>query len=309
LDSEEELKQNVISDKALCGYCFPADFEKAVKNYAIGEKSELPYKNALIKCYQKDSGNFIEVANEIVFTAMYEPYSREIQKNFVNSDTERGTDDLTEDDWKLIEEYFNSYDISDDLFTFMHVSGTEVSNEKQSKVSIMMLPVRGLILTLIFIAAMTGGVVLFRDKEKGVFQAITMSRRGILNYMYIFIPGFIAGVVGVAGIYFAGLGTGILNEVFCMFAYILLITGMGNIVRRLCRNVNFFVSCIPIYALLNLIFCPVFVDVSIMVPVAGVLKKMLPVYYGLSCIYDTHIKIGMIVAGAILMLSMIKDKE
>jgi len=309
VDSYETLCNQVISDTAVCGFVFPEDFKSVVKALAEGDRSKLPYRKAAVKCVKKEGSNFVQIAKEVVFTSYYEAYSKEILLNYMLNNEEHGTDKMTEEDLELLEKYRLSYDIQSEFFTFYHLDGSENTMLKDDSVSYMMLPVRGLILTLILLASMTGGVMLFRDKEKGMFDSIVLERRGIINYIYFLIPAFMAGMIGIIGIMFSGTAEALHQEIISMIIYVFFVAGVCNFIRILAGDINIFVSTIPIFLLMNIILCPVFIDINGMIPMGSYIQKVLPVYYGLSSLYDGQIQIIMMVVGVLLLGVETKDKK
>lgn len=308
-DSEEKIMDDVRSGYAVCGYVFPENFEEAVKNFVVGKKAELPFNPAIVKSIRKEQTNYSQIADEMIFTSFYETFSHEVLMDFMLNDKVDGKTRMEEGDRALLEEYYQSYDIKDELFRFEYADGSENTLLSEQDTSFLMLPIRGMILVVILLAAMTGGIVLYQDKERGVFQSITMNRRGIINYIYILIPTVLAGAIGLVGMWFAGTYTTTARELPAMVLYIFLVTGVCNILRRIFKEANWFVSFIPMFLLLNIILCPVFIDLSGMVPQIKYVQAVLPVYYGMNCLYDEGIRMTMAVIAAVLCLGIFKDKE
>lgn len=295
--SEEEAYENVESGTAVCAYVFPNNFEEMVEKYVTGDRGELAYNGHLVKCIRAEETNYSKITEELVFASFYQKFANEVLKDFM----EEYRESFTEKDWKNVQAYYNDYSIEAEFFRFEYIDGSENTLMTQQKTSFLLLPVRGLILLLILLAAMTGGVISYRDKERGLFQSITVNRRGMLNYSYVLIPAVIAAGAGLAGIWFANIWTNVSREIICMTLYVFFVTGVCNLVRRVCRNGLRFASIIPLFLMFNMVFCPVFVDLSPMLPQIKYIQPILPVFYGLSCLYDNGVKIMMLIVGAILL--------
>lgn len=305
-DSEEQIYSDVESGYAICGYVFPADFATELANYAANNTAELKYDGAIVKCIRKEETNYSKVSDEMVFNSLYDEFADDILVDFIkNSDNI----DFSEEDESLLEQLKESYNISSELFAFEYIDGQENVFLESGQTSFLMLPLRGLIYTLILLSSMSGAIILYNDKERGMFQSIAMYRRGFINYIYVFIPAFISGVVGYIGIWLAGVFTDISRELIVMVLYIFLVAGICNFLRRICRKQSWFVSLIPVFIMANVIICPVFADISGILPGAKYIQSFLPVYYGLNCMYDFKTRIVTFIIIAVSGFVMIKDYE
>ena len=281
VDSPEDLKREVQNGNAICGYRFPADFEKHLTNYIKKDIDDLPYKNAVIQCTLIEDRNFIHLAHEIIFSSVYDDFSRIALKDYMYHSTYLGK--FTEDDWNELSEIRNQYnDMTLDFFKFYYADGTEneLINHPEDQ-SYLTLPVRGLVYALILLAAMTGEILLFRDMESGFFDAIPLRRRNLLSYLYIMIPSVMAGLIGFFGILISGTTENIGMEIYNTILYVFMTIGFISILHILLNNLNRFVSILPIFIITNLIICPVFINVQTAVPASVYIKWILPVNYGI----------------------------
>lgn len=306
VDSEEKIRQDVKSGYAMCGYVFPRQFENAVNNYVEGNRGELPFSPAIVRCIRKEETNFSKIAEEMVFSSFYETFSHAVLLDFMEKNQDGNG--MEAEKVELLEEFYHSYDIQAELFRFEYMDGSENTLLAEESTSFLLLPVRGMIFILILLAAMSGGIVLYQDKECGVFQSIAMRRRGIIHYIYILIPTILAGAVGLLGIWFSGTYTEAARELPVMALYIFLVTGMCNILRRIFREFTWFVSFIPIFLIMNMILCPVFLDLSGIIPQIGYVQMVLPVSYGMNSLYDFSTRYHMGMIAAVLFLGIIGDK-
>lgn len=297
VDSEEKARTEVEKGSAVCAYIFPENFSEKVESFVKNDKSELDFNGHLIKCIQGDETNYTKITEEMIFASFYEKFANEILYEFM-LDYKEGFGD---EDWQIIRDYYDAYDIKAEFFKFEYMDGSENTLMKQQEASFLLLPVRGLILTLVLLAAMTGGIVAYRDREKGMFQSITANRRGMINYLYVLIPTTLTAIAGLIGIWFAKIWTDFSREIICMVLYVFLVTGVCNAIRKICCNGIRFASIIPLYLMFNLVFAPVFINLDTMIPQIKYLRFVLSVNYGLNCLYDTGMRSAMFVIGIVLL--------
>ncbi len=281
VDSTEGLDREVQNGTAVCGYHFPAQFAKHLTNYIQNKQDGLPFGTALIQCVMIKDRNFVRLANEIVFSEIYDDFSIIALKNYMTNSTYLET--FTEDDWEELLALRNQYDSLDiDFFSFYYADGSEnklINNANEQ--SYLTLPVRGLVYALILLAAMSGAILLFRDMESGFFDKIPLKRRNALSYLYIMLPTVMSGIIGYFGIVFSGTSENVWMDLYNTILYIFMTTGLIAILHLVLNNLNRFVSILPIFIIINLIVCPVFINIQSAVPSAEYIKWVLPVNHGI----------------------------
>ncbi len=300
VDSQTSCMRDVQNGTAICGYIFPDNFEKHLKNYVAGKTSKLPYnKSAAVRCITIEDNNYVKLANELVISAVYKDFSEFVLDDFMNTDMNISYYGDKKELFDMRDSYKN---LSVDFFSFYYADGSVNKVMNQRKQSYLLLPVKGLILTLILLAAMTGAILLYKDIEAGVFYAIVLSRRRFFAYIYVLLPTLFAGVSGIAGILISQGSERIALEVWSMLLYCFCVTGIIVTLQFVLRDIHRFASVIPIYILLNVLLCPVFFDVSGRFPLADYIRWCLPVHYGLRGIHFFGTRMGMLCIGIVALL-------
>lgn len=300
-DSELSFEKDVQNGTAICGYQLPDNFLEHLKNYVDKNKKDLPFDGKVIKCISLSNNNYVQLANEVIFSSVYSHFSEYVLDNFMNQSPY--IKNYSEDNKKELEELRNQYDNLDvNFFEFYNIDGSKNQFINQAVDSYLMLPVRGLILALILLAAMTGQILLSKDIESGFFDAIRLKRRRKLAYLYTLIPCVYAGFFGLFGILLSGTGEGISSEIINMFLYCFMVIGFINVIALILHNIYRFVSVIPLFIIINLIVCPVFINVTSSVPSLGYVRWILPLNYGLTGIHFTPSHVIMLVVGLITLI-------
>ena len=313
VSSREMMEREVQNGNAFCGYYFPADFKTHLTNYVKHQYKGLPHGHSIVECCFLEDRAFVNLANEIIFSEIYNDFVLIAEKHFM--ETSNFVKDFSESDWEELLGYRNQYDnLSIDFFKFYYADGTENTLVgKDSSSSYLTLPVRGLVYVLILLAAMTGAILLFRDIESGVFGSIPLRQRSVLSYLYLLIPTGISGIVGFFGILISGTTDSIAMEIYNTILYVLMVVGFIALIQKLFRNLNQFVAILPLFIVVNMILCPVFINVQSAFPPNRYIKWILPVNYGMRGNHSLLARMIMLCVGLIgiliFLLPSLRRKE
>ena len=64
-----------------------------------------------------------------------------------------------------------------------------------------------------------------------------------------------------------------------MFLYVLLLTAVAGLLGLVIKDANVLAGAIPVLTVASLVFCPVFINLTGVVPVIRYICRLLPVYY------------------------------
>ena len=291
VDSEEKLEKAVQRGDAICGYVLPSGFEEQLKQFALGKTK------SIIKCMVVTDGSFVKLANEVMFSSVYKEYAKIVLEQYMDN-AKLGYDFGIEDKdgiMKLRQERYKNLQLK--LFEVYYADGSRNKTIENASSGYLLLPLRGMILALILLASMAGGVLAFKDKEVGVFDVIRYKRQKKIQYIYVLIPTVVSSFMGLAGLILSGTAENIYMEIYNMILYCILVTGMTSILLDILNDLNRFVAIIPIFVIVNLILCPVFVNASGVIVAANYIKWALPLNYGLRGLHSHVARTIMIVAG------------
>ena len=93
-------------------------------------------------------------------------------------------------------------------------------------------------------------------------------------------------------------------EVYTTLLYTFMVIGFITCLLKLLRNLNQFVAILPLFIVVNLILCPVFVNVQSAFPPNRYIKWILPVNYGMRGNHSFLARMIMLAVGLLGVLIM-----
>lgn len=286
VSSREVLMQDVLRGTAECGYLFPEFLDTAIEDFAQGKTNALPYEEGVICLVQTKSSLTARIFQEVLYSECYDQYACAVALDFlIQQHPELAKDpDLSQ----KFQDYFQSYLGNEVVFQFKYADGSNntVLND-QENINYYMMPVRGLLALLTMMAGMSGILMYYEDQEKGYFQWIRLKRRSLFFYGYLLLPVLLVGSVSWIGIFFSGISGTFLKELAMMMPYLLLVTGFCNLLRLCCKNSSFLSALMPLYLLVSLILCPIFISLPPTPWLRGI-RYFLPANYYLQAFSDQN---------------------
>ncbi|MBR3645381.1 MAG: hypothetical protein IKN54_03095 [Lachnospiraceae bacterium] len=277
--SVDSFYDEVKTGYATCGFIYPEKLEQEIVDFIESKGKKPDNERAIITMVDREQTNYVKISRELVFGSFYDNIAKLTREKYIAED--KNTADRADEVNKLIDSYMDTYDINDQFFEYKLLDGHDnaVLNEQSNQM--LMLPMKGLIFNIILLAGMMGVVTTLNDMEKGVFAAIQRKKRKVICYWYVLVPTIIAAVSGLVAWELSQTKPRLLEDIFIMILYIFLVTGTCGVLMRVFKGVTQFVSIIPIYILMNLFLCPVFVSVADVLPQMEYFKLILPVNYAM----------------------------
>ena len=271
-DSSEELYRSIENGDTDCGYIFSKDLTNQLDNKS--------YKGCITLI--KNSSEFISsLSNEILFSALFRVYGKNIATNYINESTLFSS--IKSSAIKMTNEKYDYY--VNGAATF-HIDYNTLSDNGDTnslstiKVEKSSFPLRGILAILIFVAGLFGCVQWLKDSENGVFAPMSYSFQRISRILYIVIPTLLFAISSLLTIYLANVQVSLWVELKSMILYILLIIVFCSLLSYIIRKSSLMISLIPIFIIGSLVLCPVFINIATFLPVANILNKLfLPYYY------------------------------
>ncbi len=279
-DSPEKVRRAVETDVVECGYILK--------------------DSPRIICLQKEQSFRVKMVNEVVYSKMYPSLAYDIMEEFLQDHVPGLELDGEEEEW--LRGRYEEYRDMPSVFHFEYMDGSEnaILNDEES--SYLVLPVRGMIGVLIFLAGLSGAMFWYQDREKGIFNQLEPQVQPLLVFPYIMVPLANAGLLGLAGILASGIAENILRESILLLAYFVLLTGYCCLLCQLVPRLSGLLAVLPILIPACLIFCPVFVDLSSVSGIAAIRRFLPPAYY-LEGLHQKQTVLGMMIAGVIFSMA------
>lgn len=272
-DSQNTLYQDISSGKADFGYVIRKDLS--------GRLDRKSYDEAIVMV-AKEQSYITAISNEIVFKEMFRKYSVRIAENYlVNLETETVDKDILKKAFRdKIERYSMDAGISYFRFEMLEPeSGNAGSIDTTSLENVSVAyPVRGVLGVLVMVAALCGAVFYSSDRKKGVFAALSSESVPLLAIIYVLVPTALFAVSAEITLAFTGIGA-FPYEIWRMFLYVMLLTAVAGLLGLVIKDANVLAGAIPVLTVASLVFCPVFINLTGVVPVIRYICRLLPVYY------------------------------
>lgn len=270
--SEEDLIQAVQTGEAECGYIFVEN----ITNRVAKEK----YKNNIIQV--KKTGSFLaDSINETIFSSFFKFFTREMMLNYV-----KNSEKFSQMDQEGLVQLDGTYDYYlNDNGTF-HVEfkmlgdGTDFLETEIIETEDMTFPLRNVMSVLVMLGAVLGVLNWQMDKEAGVFAPMKYDFVTISRPLYVAIPTVLLAVCAFCSMAVSRTMEFYGREFAVMAAYVILLTATGVLATYVIRKSTWIVSALPVLMIGSLILCPVFIDLSVYIPVLKYAQKLfLPYYY------------------------------
>ena len=264
----QELQDDVAGEKAECGYYFPAGFRELLK--------EGGYRRS-VKLYVSPSTVADKLSSEVVFAGFFQVFGRELLEEYTRTgqpfeEARAGgrTGMEPEQIWEELEPLYDQYLENGSTFAFEYRTMGAGVLKKDSVTAVF--PVRGICAVFIFVMGLAAAVTAGEDEStagrKRSYLLAQLAAPVLLSCVSSFICLTISGNLrGIGREWAALLVYGLMT---LLFSYILLMTVRSPLVIS---------GLIPFFILGSLIICPVFADLSVFVPVLGVLRRFFLLYY------------------------------
>lgn len=273
-NSEEEVIDRVKYRKSDTGFIIPAD---------LTSRMEQDVTLGAITCIDSPGSIMPSVGKEFVVTAFLQTYSFDILKDYTISSGDFSDMSDSEIEKELFE-YYNKYLISDQTFKF------NFANEYEESKSISLVPellidsTEGIFALFIFITALAGTLMLYKDCSDGAFVLFKPLKKSILSYIDICTSSFICFIVVILGTIIGDFSDNIIMDITRGLGFVLLCSGICLIFKTLIPSATIFGASLPVFLIGSMLFCPIFVDVSAFIPKLTSLKYLFPATYYLNCV-------------------------
>lgn len=266
--SEEELREDVAARRAECGYIFSED---------LLEKMETGRYRRSITVVTAPSTAVDKLSSEVVFSGLFSVWGRSLLETYSREgEPFQGEKEV----WKRLEPLYDTYLENGSTFSFQYETegGTDLGKPSMKQT----FPARGMTAVFIFVIGLTAAVTACEDEKRGLFSSLSGIRREAVVLACLAAPVFLACVSGLAGLILSGEADK--SSWILEWGRLLLYGGMCTVfswgVCRIVKNPLTIACLIPFFAVGSLVFCPVFIDLSLFLPGASFAAKFfLPWYY------------------------------
>lgn len=266
-NSLSSLKTEVASGYAECGYLFPDNFHSLLLNE--------DYKRKIV-LYTSPSSLFASLSKEVVFASLFRLFAEDMAVSYIKSSSIFAS--IREDAISLFSPQYQSY-IKDTAHTSLfHLLYETVQTDGKITAnaiapSFVPMPVRGLFAVLLFLNALTSSAQALEDKNKKI---------SIPFFLSIGIPFLFFTLSGWITLWLTQNFTSFFYELFAASFYFFILYIFCRFFSYLCKKPFFIIASIPFFTLGSIIFCPIFINISSVIPIFSLLEKFFLPYYYLS---------------------------
>ncbi len=277
---EREMTDDITNATLQCGYIF---------NPNITQRLDSSDYTGVITLVNNNSSFISSMSNEIVFAALFRTYAKNIGVAWIQNNISLPSiqEITTEKFLAKYDDYIHGsatfhleYEVLDQHSTNQS-NDTPIDNGvKEIEVKNVTFPIRGILAILILIAGLFGVIQWISDKNSDVFAPMSHNLIIISRLLYTLVPSVMYGLSAIITLYISKTAGNIIHELLSMLIYILIITLVGFVLTLIVKKSGFIISLIPVIIIGSLVFCPVFLDISVYVPFVNVINKLfLPYYY------------------------------
>ncbi len=248
-ESEESLIRDVENESINCGYVIPDTvYEDIISN-----------KKGAIICYKAPSSMLTELVNEELFAEMSRLYAPAIADHFLKENN------ISYDRDKFLS-YYNDYLEQGKAINIEYsYADSPLVTEEEKQIS------TDSILGLIAVYIMLGGILAInpwiRDEKKSIPFGLmnVVSSVAILTFFSALTLAVVRGLS--------------LNDCLRLSLYGIFVIAYSMVIKFVFNRLSVICGLIPILVLGSLILCPVFIDVTAIIPELGIVRYLFAPFY------------------------------
>ncbi len=281
-DELNEMLEDTASSSIECSYVFTEDlFEGLIEN---------DYKKTILG-FTSPSTIVASMVDEMVFTAVFRAFGDTALYVYVDENPEIfAGHDANELKLALRNAYKNQLETGHTFSLEFKAYGNKADNTKSSASR---LPIHGIISVFLFLCLLLACSDYCTELERGTLNMLSPRRQFVLSSCFIgswLIPAFVSSALTliIAALQKSldvnpGITPGLPNvfyEIIALITYFVLLNIFGLILNLTIKKSLLISALIPVLITGSLIFCPVIINLSAILPIAGVVEKLfLPYYY------------------------------
>ncbi|MCM1245016.1 MAG: ABC transporter permease [Roseburia sp.] len=275
-ESETALREDVMKGYAACGYIIPDGLDQKIRQFNAA-------RTPVLKAIRQKSELRTKIIDELVYSGVYKFMSQELLNQFVDRKMDS---DVSQE----LTELYNSHLGAQAFLEYEMSDGSENKVLSRPDTNYMLLPLRGVAAILLLLAGMAGTLFWYGDSDKNIFAWLDKKEKQRIQLLYFLTPALLAGSSALLSIFLTGISSGILNELLCMSLFLFAATAFCRLFCLVLPRLEWMLAAIPFLAAAHLIICPIFIDLSTMVPIFRYIQKITPVTYYLNSLYSVRNK-------------------
>lgn len=248
------------------------------------------YKNTILS-FASPSTVISDMVDEMIFTAVFRAFGDSALCVYIDENPEIFAQyDDAELKAALREAYIRQLETGN---TFSLDFKTYADNSEPQTVSSSQIPIRGIIAVFLFLCMLLASSDYCTELECGTLNMLTPQKKFVISSCFLeswLLPAFISsGITLIIASFGGNINTGLrdatgirscLYEISALLVYFVLLMIFGLVLNLIVKKSLLISALIPVLITGSLIFCPVIISLSAILPMARVVEKLfLPYYY------------------------------
>ncbi len=268
-ETPSEAEDSVTSAKADAAWIFPAKMQERIDAFLLSPSAD----NYVIDILQREETIVLRLANERLCGALYSYCSENLYIGYIRENLPE-LSDLS--DAELLA-YYEDTLVDGDLFSFGYV---EESGEQ--KINYLTSPLRGLLYILAVMGGLAAAMFYQKDEESGLVSRIPKNERFGFEFICHLLPTAYILAASVISLSVSGLGVSLGTEIITALVYSFACAPMCMLVRRLFNKPEWLAVITPLFVILLIAICPVFITTNATRPI----QIFLAPYYALTGVHN-----------------------
>ena len=260
-DSRETLLEDLVAGKLECGFYFSQNFEKKFEHEKL--KNSVSYV-----CTPLTTKG--EVVRETFYAALFEVYGRQMlsarAEQLFGENASAAESTLLENNEKYL--------AGSEVFQVNVEQTKAVENVRNTAQKVF--PIHGLVAVFLFFIMFVEYGRRFDAGEGKPYLALPAPMGGGFQIMGLLAAGTVPAVLGTVMVCSSGESRGVLIEVTAMCLLLVICALWIAFAGKWIRSMTGFTSQMFLLLLINLVFCPVFVDISAYIPAFEIVRCFFP---------------------------------
>lgn len=262
-EQEESLRQDVSSGVVECGFVFAPDFEKRYQ--------EQNFEDSILYIATPFTTKGL-AARETFYAAFLEVYGKDLilgQQDMVFGEQK-------EEIGSMLGSAYDAYLQSNDIF---HTELTTVQNEAADRKDSDTYPLQGLIGIFVFMTIFLAGMSITGNGYRNLVESMEIHQRTLFQVTNLLAAATPVSLVGTLLSGFLPGSRGALMEIMHMFGLVVISCMEVLVIWRLQRQSATGKAMLLAFVVLQIILCPVFVDIGEFIPALTYVRYLLPLGY------------------------------
>lgn len=238
-----------------CAWVFREDFRQKLDAFATEDAD----RQAPVYIIAQEDNVALMMARTNLYGVMYSHYAYYLCENFLQNDVMQ-EEPVSEEELRA---YFEKTAVEESIFFVEYIDQkageAEIPFESQEKDSLLMIPMKGLLVVFILLCGLASAMYYLQDEEKGIFAWIPAESKWLFSYGYLTVAMLDAAVVVLFTLCLLQKQVGI-RDVFVILLYVGVCAVFCNLLRVLCGKAQNLGRWLPLLIIVMLVACPIFLD-------------------------------------------------